>query len=320
MTERNPEVPPPAEFEDTRPATSKQGRRDRGHVKLIRPPELSDIKERRRQRRVRKLLGQRPLPPTVTPRGISTWHIYISTRWFSALIVVALLLVLYLFLTRPIFFVDVMFIGGNKYLSAAELYDRTGAAKKHVFEIDPQAIVRALEEDPSIADATVELGWPPQILQISVTEREPAMIWEQASRRVWVDITGKVMEQRVDRPDLVRVTVMDPLKGLNWGPCPNQGTEEFLGRGDCIDPVTVAGALAFKKLYPNVQELIYTPGKGLGYRHGGGWMLWFGDGTDIVMKMAVNATIVKEVYEKAGRQLVEVNVTNPDAPVIRLAR
>ncbi len=46
---------------------------------------------------------------------------------------------------------------------------------------------------------------------------------------------------------------------------------------------------------------------------GRGWMFWFGDGTDMLTKIAVYE-IVRQVYERRGRRFLEVNVSDPDAP------
>jgi hypothetical protein len=247
-------------------------------------------------------------------------HIYISTRWFSALIVASLIFVLYLFLTRDVFFINIIYVGGTRYLSSGEIFQRSSLARMHIFWVDPAEVEARLEADPAIAEAVVEVGWPPTLVQISIVEREPALIWEQAGQRVWVDISGRVMQLREDLPTLVRVIVENPSPHVNRGPCPLQGMDELLGPGSCIDPRTVAGALQFKALYPNVQEMVYDPVKGLGYHDGRGWVLWFGDGTDLAAKMAVMDSIVQRVYVEAGRQLVELNVVNPDAPYISLTR
>ncbi|MDW8298120.1 MAG: FtsQ-type POTRA domain-containing protein [Anaerolineae bacterium] len=264
--------------------------------------------------------------PVAIPRAAQT-RIYLSTRWLSAFIVIILLVVLYLFLTHEAFFVQTIYVGGTRYLSGGEIFARTGLIDPenptrltHLFWVDPAAIERRLESDPSIADATVELGWPPMMVQVTVTEREPVLVWEQASLRVWVDARGHVMQLRQDLPHLPRVIVEKPSRTLNIGACPLQGTEELLGPGSCIDLNTVIGVLQFKALYPNVDELVYDSVKGLGYRDGRGWMFWFGDGRDMLTKIAVYNEIVRQVYERRGRRFLEVNVSNPDAPYYSVAR
>ncbi len=273
--------------------------------------------ERRRLRRLRRATDSNSLPPALVPRGLP-FRIYVSTRWFSALIVVTLLVVLHLFLTRDVFFIRVIYVGGTRYLSSGEIFQRSGLANLHVFWVDPAQVEVTLELDPAVANAVVEVGWPPNMVNITISEREPALIWEQSGQRVWVDVRGRVMQLRQDLPNLVRVIVEKPSADLNRGPCPLQGMDEVLGPGSCIDPATVAGVLQFKALYPTVNELVYDPAKGLGYQDGRGWRLWFGDGSYIATKMAVYEKIVRQVYIEQGKQFVEVNVAYPDAPYYSL--
>ncbi len=92
-------------------------------------------------------------------------HIYLSTRWLSAFLVAILLIVLYLFLTHEAFLVQTIYVGGTRYLSGGEIFTRTGLIDPenptrltHLFWVNPAAIERRLEADPSIADATSRAG------------------------------------------------------------------------------------------------------------------------------------------------------------------
>lgn len=309
----------PAAGRRLRPGWSNR-MRDMGHVRVAQVEAAVGISERRRMRRSqrnpRKSAAQ--ATPVAIPRGLPL-RIYVSTRWFSALIVVMLLALLALFLTRDSFFINVIFVGGTKYLTSGEIFQRSGLAKLHIFWVDAATVEARLEADPAIAEAVVEVGWPPNSIQITITEREPALIWEQSGQRVWVDVQGRVMQLRQDIPGLVRVVVEKPSKTPHLGACPLQGMDEVLGPGSCIDAATVSGALQFKALYPNVTEIVYDPAKGLGFLDGRGWVLWFGDGTDLATKMAINNKIVQTVYTERRRQLIEVNVSDPDRPYYSVA-
>jgi len=292
--------------------------RKRGHVRLTTADDSPmRLAERRRLRRLQKALGSDSPPPAVTPRDMP-FQIYISTRWLSAFLVVVMVAVLGIFLSRDVFYVNLIYVGGTRYLTPAEIFGRTKIDRRHIFAVDPDEVERILEEDATIADAEVQMSLP-AIVEVIITEREPALVWEQAGKRVWVDVGGNVMEQREDLPALIRVIVEKPSSFAARGACPQMGMDLILAPGTCIDHPMVAGALQFKAMYPNVTELVFDPAKGLGYHHGGGWVLWFGDGTDIGLKMAVNDKIVKSLFEGQKKQLVEVNVVDPDAPSVTLA-
>ncbi len=270
------------------------------------------VAERRRLRRLQKANENKILLPTAVPRGMPV-RVYISMRWFSAFIIIILSVILYLFLTRDVFYIHEIYVGGTHYLTPPEIFERSGLANMHIFWVDPAEVAQKLQADPAIANANVEVGWPPNMVQITITEREPALIWEQSGQRVWVDVRGRVMALRQDLPNLVRVIVEKPSKDPHMGKCPLMGMDEVLGPNSCIDTDIVAGALQFKALYPNVYEMVYDPNKGLGFHDGNGWVLWFGDGTYILTKMAVYHRMVEDVVGR-GLKPIEFDVSNPDAP------
>ena len=278
---------------------------------LVRAQAATNLSERRRQRRLKQASDSNTVPPTATPRGEGE-RIFISMRWFSGALVLALLVILFLF-SRDFFFISEIYVGGTHYLTPEEIFERSGVANMHLFWVDSTAIESKLKSDPAIADAVVEVGWPPNMVQITITEREPALIWEQTGQRVWVDVSGQVMYLRTNLPDLPRVVVEKPSKDPHASRCPTMGMDQVLGPGSCIDSDIIAGALQFKALYPNVTEMVYDPARGLGFHEGDGWTLWFGDGTDITTKMIEQQVIQKKVVAE-GKRLVEINVSNPDAP------
>src|SRR5690348_9341274 len=73
-------------------------------VGLSRTEAAMNLAERRRLRRLKKATEENAPLPSVVPRG-SSFRIYVSVRWISGIIVVALVGVLYLLFTRDIFFI-----------------------------------------------------------------------------------------------------------------------------------------------------------------------------------------------------------------------
>jgi hypothetical protein len=291
---------------------ARQQAQERGHVVRSRTEAAVEDAERRRLRRLEKHTNERSRPPVAVPRGMP-FRIYVSMRWFSGAIVIALIAVLLLLFSRDVFFIREIFVGGTKYLTPPEIFERSGLANMHIFWVDPSEIKAKLEQDPTIANASVEVGWPPNMVQITITEREPALVWAQSGQNVWVDVRGRVMALRRDEAALVRVIVEKPSKSAHISKCPLMGMDEVLGPGSCIDADIVAGVLQFKALYPSVTEIVYDPAKGLGYHDGRGWILWFGNGVDIGTKMAVYNKIVSDVLAK-GLHPIEIDVSDPDAP------
>jgi hypothetical protein len=222
-----------------------------------------------------------------------------SWRIFSALIVFSLLVVLGMFFATPFFYIHSIAVGGLHYVSKEEVFALTGVANMHIFWIDPDEVRRNILRSPTIADATVTVGWPPNMVQVLIQEREPAVIWEQSGVATWVDVQGRVMQQREDRSDLVRIQSED-----NDGP---------IGPNVQVPLDVVAGALQLKNLRPNIESLRFDREKGLGYQDGRGWEAWFGTGTDMPEKLIIYETLVANLISRKI-QPQEVNVVNPDAP------
>jgi cell division septal protein FtsQ len=236
--------------------------------------------------------GERPVQHSAR-RGSPSWRV------FSGLIVLALLGVLALFFATPFLYIHSIAVGGLRYVTKEEVFALTGVANMHIFWVDPEEVRRSILRSPTIADATVTIGWPPNMVQVLVQEREPAVIWEQSGVSTWVDVQGRVMQQREERKDLVKIEADN-----NDGP---------LGPNVLVPLDVVAGALQLKNLRSNIEALTYNQEKGLGYRDGRGWEAWFGTGTDMPEKLMIYETLVANLLSR-NLQPLEVNVVNPDAP------
>ena len=274
------------------------------------------LAERRAERRARKQNRDSRLdhglsaavPRERVRRAPFPWRI------ISGVLVIALLISLLLIFTQRLFVISTLYVSytdPQEYLTPAELFGRTGLDGANLFTIKADQVQQTLEHDPQIAAASVQISWP-NIVQVTVTERQPVLIWMQANQKVWVDVTGHVMAIRRDLP-LVQVSVQNAGSGTHIGACQWQGMRRVLTAGDCIDSNTVSGILQFVALYPSVTQLVYDPVKGLGYHDGRNWMLWFGDGQDMSTKMAVYNTIVAYILNN-NLQPTEINVANPDVP------
>lgn len=275
------------------------------------PPDSGEksLRERRAERRRRRLRRQGIDPDRPDTRVRPMGVVWVSWRWLSGGLTIILLVVLYVLLFSELFYIDSMAVGGEHYLTREQIFQLSGLANKHLFWVDPDKVEEELKAHPSISDARVFIGWPPNMVSIFVTEREPAIIWEVrggerselglAPFRVWVDVNGTViMNVREDRGDLVRVV--------------DYTSDEPLGIGSQVDRSVIAGALQLKNMFPNIETLQYDPVKGLGYTDGRGWTAWFGTGTDMEMKTKVYDKIVRQNYPEI--QFLEVNVSNPDHP------
>jgi hypothetical protein len=255
----------------------------------------TSVTQRRAERRARKARVH-PQRTVARRRRINVWQVF-SWRTVSGMLVVGLSVVLYLFMTMDAFYVSSVEIGGERYVSREEIFRYSDIARRQIFWIDPKDVEARLRAVPNIADAAVLVGWPPNMVQIVVTEREPALTWEQGVR-VWVDVNGIVMKQREDRPDLLRIVV------------PN--ATDPIGVGERIPQTIVDGALFLKKRYANIDVLLYDSTNGLGYHDGRGWTVWFGTGEDMATKLLVYNQLIADIWPDT--QPGDIYMTDPDRP------
>lgn len=227
-------------------------------------------------------------------------RVFVAWRFFSGMLIICLLAVLFVFFNADAFYVNTIAVSGLRYLTTEEVFTLTEIAGMHIFWVDPEAVRQALQRSPMVADADIQVGWPPNMVQIVLDERQPALAWEQAGVVVWTDLQGRVMQQREERPDLLRI-ISEPM------------IEGPLAVNVRVDSEVVNGALQLRSLFPEITVLRYHPDKGLGYNDGRGWEVWFGSGTDMPEKILVYDAIVANLLSR-NIQPGEVNISNLDAP------
>ncbi len=262
----------------------------------------SRLRERRRdpQRTPGILRGAVVAPSLERPgvqHGVRRWNAF-SWRIVSGTIALSLMGLLFLFFSADFFYVHSIAVGGLQFMTKEEVFALADIANLHIFWVDPAQVRANILRSPTIADADVQVGWPPQMVTILVEEREPVLIWEQAGVATWLDIQGRVMRQREDQSELLRI-----VSEVNDGP---------LGQNVQVDISVVSGALQLRTFYPNITVLRYDPGKGLGYQDGRGWLVWFGSGTNMLEKLKVYNQLVDNLLTR-GIQPREINLVNPNA-------
>jgi cell division septal protein FtsQ len=277
----------------------------RGHKsRVARPvvrvePARVTVPLHRRHRRPKPLVA----PPTMTQRRTSSLESLLSARALSAVLLVILVVVLALFIQSDAFYVHRIEVGGLFHLTAEEVFGLSGVANMHVFWIDPAEVRRNILRSSSVADVEVLVNWPPHLVQIEVQERQPALVWEQAGVRTWIDVRGRVMPQRTDLEGMLRIVV--------------EGEDTPVGPNVVIPQDVVDGALQLKTLYPDLEALLYDPVEGLGLQEGRGWRVWFGSGTDMPAKLNVYNAIVADLTSR-GVQPEYIDVGDINAPYYKI--
>jgi len=234
--------------------------------------------------------------PQVSKRG----QMFVSWRLFSGALILILVGVLAVFFLSDTFYVRGIAVGGLDTMTVNEVYELLNVNGLHIFWIDPADVRADLLKSSTVANATVTVGFPPNMVQIIIEERQPALVWEQGGVASWIDLQGRVMRQREDRNTLLRIQA-DPLIEGNIGAA--------------VDALIVTSAIQLHDLLPEVAAFRYHPDKGLGYNDPGGWEVWLGVGLDMQQKILIYNAIVAD---NAAQGLLpnEINLVNTHRPFV----
>ena len=236
-----------------------------------------------------------------------------NLRWrvLSAIFFALFGIVLALLFTSDLFYVRSIQVRGNAFLTPEEIFAFSNSVDYHMLQLDPEDIRRNILRSSSIADVTVELGWPPNLLMIYVQERQPAMIWSEAGSRTWIDIQGRAMPAReAALPDVLRVNVaVDAFRG------PSDSLTDL----NRLDSQVVLGALRLQEFLPPGTDLDYDPIKGLGWTNDQGWQIWMGKDSSAGMSRKIKEyQAYVNNLNRRGIEITELNIANPDAPYYKL--
>ena len=229
-------------------------------------------------------------------------------RWRAASGALFLLLggLLAMFFVSDVFFVRSLVARGNDLMPREEIFAYSDIANYHMFWLDPAQIRDNILRSPSVADAIVELGWPPDLITVLVDERQPAIIWSDGGAETWIDLQGRTMLARAEMPHVPRVNL---VKADYRGRMP--AAEDFSAE-------TVLGALTLLAQLPDGASLDYHPVHGLGWTNEQGWQIWMGSDSAAVMneKLKIYEVLVADFNNRAV-DIAELNIANVDAPFYR---
>ncbi len=216
-------------------------------------------------------------------------------------------LTLLAFFTSDVFFVRAIQTRGNSFISGEEVFTYSELADYHMFWLDPQDIREKVLRSPSVADISVELGWPPNLVTLHVQERQPALVWSDAGDETWIDIQGRVMPARAEAPGLLHINLVD------------DGSDMPLPAADDFTKDMVLGAMRLRAVLPEGDQLDFHPIHGLGWTNEAGWQVWMGADSAAVMdeKIKIYDVLVENLDSRAI-DVAELNIANPDAPFYRL--
>ncbi len=232
----------------------------------------------------------------------------VSWRTVSGLIVLILAAILIMFFIAQVFYVRRIVVVGANYLDESEIFRYANIAQMHIFWIDPaQVRQNILDASPVVADAQVDVGWPPNMVKIFIEEREAALIWSQAGVTALIDLRGRILRYPPNGeilPELLEVIADNSADGPP-------------GLESPIDVDAINAALQLRTLLVGIPNLRYNVKKGLGFRESG-WDVWLGTGTDMHNKLLIYEQL-RDNLTNQGIVPTEINVADLNGIYILLS-
>ncbi len=238
----------------------------------------------------------------------------IKSRLFSAFLSLLLGVMLYLAATLPEFQVSAARVSGNQRISADEINGVLNARGQSIFLLTaPELETRLRLNYPELSSAHVSIGLP-NIVEVSVVERQPVLLWEQGDGYTWIDASGVAFRPRGAPTDLV------PVKALAAPTASKAVAADPLSPAPFISPDLVK---AIQTLAPDVPQGIameYDPKFGLGWADSRGWKAFFGNSAkDMPLKLQVYKSLVDALMQK-GIQPAFISVQYANAPYYRMSQ
>lgn len=246
--------------------------------------------------------------------GIRLPRVQASWRLTSSLIAIVLGIVIYLVLTLPYFHVPSATVLGNNRIAREEIDAVLGVTGQSIFMVQPDELATRLQMNyPELLSVQVKVYLPNHVY-VTVSEREPLILWQQDNAYTWIDSAGVAFRPRGVVDGLV------PVIGLNAPPVGLTPTDASPIPQSYMQEDLVKAILALAPSVPADSTMIFDSGYGLGWIDSRGWQAFFGTGTqDMLLKVRVYQSLVDSLVER-GKIPEFISVAYPDAPYYRMSK
>ncbi len=177
-----------------------------------------------------------------------------------------------------------------------------------VFLLPPDQIrMRALQNFPELASVDVAISLP-NIVTVTVTERQPIILWQQGSSYTWIDETGAAFRPRGEAQGLIVVQALGapPVIGIP--------KDDPLTPVPFIPDETIQALTALAPHVPPGTPILYHPVTGFSWTDVRGWQAVFGTSEDNVGAKVLVYQAMVDWLAGRGIQPVLINVAYPSAP------
>ncbi|MEW6284642.1 MAG: FtsQ-type POTRA domain-containing protein [Chloroflexota bacterium] len=234
-------------------------------------------------------------------------------RWFSFLLTAVLGSLLYLAFTRPELRVTEAQLTGSRIVTQAELNAVLGVSGQPIFLLDPSDLETRLRlAFPEFVSVRVSVSLP-NLISVSVTERQPLIRWEQGGGYTWIAEDGVAFRPRGELDGLISVVA------LSAPPAQEANASDPLTPAPFISAEMIRALKALAAHVPAGTPILYERESGFGWNDPRGWRVYFGvSAGDVELKVRVYEAMVNALTQKGIRPAL-VNVVYPTAPYYRLS-
>ncbi|MEW6717385.1 MAG: FtsQ-type POTRA domain-containing protein [Chloroflexota bacterium] len=238
-------------------------------------------------------------------------RVRIGWRLLSFVLVLGLAFVLAYLWNFPALRVKEVDFQGLQRLSSFDLNVVLGIHGLPIFAVSTDQVMDRLQGSfPDIKSVSVRVELP-NIVQVTVKERQPVLAWQREGKTVWVSADGLAYTPRGD-PSL-------PLVVHAEGPPPLPPVKSDLpvGTQRLLTPQMVLAFQILRMYAPAEADLLYHPDRGLGWEDPLGWHVYFGHEVNEIEKRLEVYQAIRDYLETEGLQPSLVSVENIHAPFYR---
>jgi cell division protein FtsQ len=259
-------------------------------------------------------------------------QLHLGWRSLSGAIVIALLVIIGSLLWSPFFQVETIQIQGMSRIDPAEIQAIADVANLSIIEVNAKQIRDDLTTAfPDIERVVVSVGLP-NLIGITITERQPMLAWQHGDQTRWIDSQGVIFPARGEAPAMLTIVAQDdpPLANPPAAVDESATSEEATGdkvvvaatqeprEPERLDPALLVTAQKLSGLLPAGTALAYTGSDGLGWQDSNGTYVYIGSNVEnFDQKFALYQQIAAELSNR-GIQPALISVEYLNTPYYRL--
>ncbi len=201
---------------------------------------------------------------------------------------------------------------GNQGITTDEIGAVMGSDGQWIFSLSPRDLETRLRSNfPELTSAHVSVGLPNEV-SVTVTERKPAIVWQQGDGYTWIDDSGVAFRPRGTADGLITVKADASPKPANTAGADAFSPVPYLS-ADLISSIKALAAQA-----PAGATILFDPKYGLGWTDPRGWQAYFGIGArEMSLRLQVYQALVRQL-DSEGLAPAFINVQFPTAPYFRM--